>query len=73
MWSQVKDCKERGGLKGAKIECDFVPAIAYLEWCGIKLDENKWREKMRKDKENLDKRRKALDEFLIKNSLSKSS
>lgn len=71
MWSQVKDCKERGGLKGAKIECDFVPAIAYLEWCGIKLDENRWREKMRKDKENLDKRRKALDEFLIKNSLSK--
>ena len=71
MWSQVKDCKERKGLKGAKIECDFVPAIAYLEWCGIKLDENRWREKMRKDKENLDKRRKALDEFLIKNSLSK--
>lgn len=71
MWSQVKDCKERGGLKGAKIECDFVPAIAYLEWCGIKLDENRWREKMRKDKENLDKRKKALDDFLIKNSLSK--
>ena len=71
MWSQVKDCKKRGGLKGAKIECDFVPAIAYLEWCGIKLDENRWREKMRKDKENLDKRRKSLNEFLIKNSLSK--
>lgn len=26
---------------GAKIECDFTPVIAYLEWCGIKLDEKK--------------------------------
>ena len=71
MWSQVKDCKERNSLKGAKLECDFVPAISYMEWCGIKLDENKWREKMKKDKENLDKRRKALDDFIVKNSLSK--
>lgn len=71
MWSQVKDCKERDSLKGTKLECDFVPAISYMEWCGIKLDENKWREKMRKDKENLDKRRKSLDDFIIKNSLSK--
>ena len=71
MWSQVKDCKERNGIKGAKLECDFVPAISYMEWCGIKLDESRWKEKMKKDKENLDTRRKALDDFLIKNSLSK--
>ena len=71
MWSQAKDFRERGGTLGAKLECDFVPSIAYLEWCGIKLDENKWKEKMKKDKENLETRRKALNDFLINNKLSK--
>lgn len=71
MWSQVKDYTSKNMLVGAKLECDFVPAISYMEWCGIKLDESKWREKMKKDKENLDSRRKALDDFLVKNCLSK--
>ena len=40
-------------IKAAQLECDFVPSIAYLEWCGIKLDENKWRNKMINDKSNI--------------------
>ena len=43
MWSQVKDCREKQCMVGAKLECDFVPAIAYLEWCGIHLYEKKWK------------------------------
>ena len=66
---QRKDCKEKQCLRGAKLECDFVPVIAYLEWCGIKLDEKKWSDKMRKDQENLIKATKALDEFTINNPL----
>ena len=38
-------------MKAAKIECDFVPCISYLEWCGIHLDQDKWRKKMIADKE----------------------
>lgn len=64
MWSQVEDCKQKECLVGAKLECNFVPVIAYLEWCGIKLDESKWLAKMKKDKENLDKAKKALDRFV---------
>lgn len=72
MWSQLKDCKEKECTVGAKLECDFVPSIAYLEWCGIKLDEEKWREKMRNDQIGLDKAKKALDLFVTSNpSLSK--
>ena len=65
MVSQLKDCKERHGLVGAKLECDAVPAIAYLEWCGIKLDEEKWKAKMVKDSELRDKAKKALDEYVV--------
>lgn len=65
MKSQINDCKEKGCLVGAKLECDFVPAIAYLEWCGIKLDQDKWKEKMRKDKEKLILAEEKLNEYCI--------
>ena len=72
MWSQIKECKEKECLVGAKVECDAVPSIAYLEWCGIKLDENKWKDKMMKDADNLDKAKIALDKFVTTNpNLSK--
>lgn len=72
MWSQVKDCREKKCMVGAKLECDFVPAIAYLEWCGIHLDEKKWKEKMVKDKENLNSAINDLNKFVVDTpSLSK--
>lgn len=69
MWSQVADCKKKDCLKGAKLECDFVPVISYLEWCGIKLDENKWKAKMVKDKESLINAENKLNKFVTSNPL----
>lgn len=63
---QIKACKEKQCLVGAKLECDFVPVIAYLEWCGIKLDEKKWREKMFNDNQKLNESLKALNDYCIK-------
>ena len=64
--SQVEDLRRQDLLKAAKIECNFVPAISYLEWCGIHLDQEKWKAKMEKDQENLTKAKNALDQFAIK-------
>jgi len=36
-----------------------------MEWCGIKLDENKWKAKMLEDRQALDKARKDLDGWLV--------
>ena len=67
MKSQLEDIVKIPNAKvGAKIECDFTPVIAYLEWCGIKLDENRWKAKMKKDKINLNKAIEALYEFVLK-------
>lgn len=66
MWSQIEDCKKQGLMKAAKIECDFVPCISYLEWCGVHLDQDKWRKKMIADKEALEKSEQALNAFVIK-------
>lgn len=65
MQSQLEDVKRLNCLKGAKLECDCVPAIAYLEWCGIKLDEDKWKAKMEKDEIKLKDSIKALNNFLL--------
>lgn len=66
MMSQWQDCIKQGCTKGAKLECAAVIPIAYMEWCGIHLDANKWKAKMKKDKVNLDESKKALDDFIIK-------
>ena len=65
MWSQVADLKKQGLMKAARIECDFVPVIAYLEWCGIHLDQDKWKAKMRSDQEKLKKAEEDLNAFVV--------
>lgn len=65
MWKQIADCKKKECLVGAKLECDFVPVIAYLEWCGIKLDETRWKDKMNHDNINLKSNRELLDKWFI--------
>jgi DNA polymerase I-like protein with 3'-5' exonuclease and polymerase domains len=68
---QYKECVQKDCLKGALLENDFVRVHAYLEWCGIKLDENKWKEKMKNDQEQLEKYKKDLDDWLLSICYSK--
>lgn len=67
MLLQIEDCRKMECIVGAKLECDFVPVITYMEWCGIKLDENKWKAKMEVDKQNLNKAIEDLNNFVINN------
>ena len=71
MWSQIEDCKKKDCLIGAKLECNFVPVIAYLEWCGIKLDITKWKEKMKNDEASLEEYKNKLNHFITDNNLTK--
>lgn len=52
-------------IKGAQIECNFTPAVAYLEWCGIKLDEDKWKVKMEHDKKSLEEALNNLNNYAL--------
>ena len=64
--SQLIDLKKKDCEKAAELENRFVPVIAYLEWCGIKLDQEKWKEKMKQDQKNLNQSLEALNQFTIK-------
>lgn len=67
MKSQMEDVRKvENAVNGVRLECDFVPVIAYLEWCGIKLDESRWKEKMKSDQENLDQSIKTLNDFVVR-------
>lgn len=67
-----KDLKEKGLLTACQFECDVIPVMAYLEWCGIKLDENKWKAKMDNDLKRLNVATKALNDFVESNPLYES-
>lgn len=66
MNAQLQILRSRhNAIYGAKLECDFTPAIAYLEWCGIKLDVSKWKEKMTQDDKALANARSKLNRLFI--------
>ena len=67
-----KDLKEKELLTACQFECDAIPVMAYLEWCGIKLDENKWKAKMDNDLKRLNIATKALNDFVESNPLYES-
>lgn len=69
MRSQLKDCEKQDLLKAAKLECLAIPSIAYMEWCGVLLDANKWKQKMSKDQQALQASKHALDAFVTSNPL----
>lgn len=73
MRKQVEICKQRNCLSAAKLECDFIPAISYLEWCGIKLDEAKWKTKMSYDEVIRNVFLNTLNNFIIASCTNKTS
>ena len=68
MQSQIAECKRKECIKAAQLECDAVPAMAYLEWCGIMLSPEKWKAKMTNDEVLLKERKEALDRYIIEKS-----
>lgn len=64
---QLKELEKKGLLNAIDIENRFVLALAYCQHCGIKLDEDKWKAKMKKDKDRENKAKALLDKWLIDN------
>ena len=64
---QEKLLKEKGLMLAMSYSNKFILALAYMEFCGVKVDINKWIAKMNKDNEQLESYKKQIDEWLIKN------
>lgn len=55
MYAQKVELEKKELLTAIDYENKFVLPLSYCEFCGIKLDEVKWRAKMKKDQEALNK------------------
>lgn len=66
--SQMLVAESRNCTKALIVESLFVPSIAYLEWCGIHLDVDKWKAKMANDNKWLASAKKALDDYVMSNT-----
>lgn len=64
---QMAVARSRGCLKALEVENRCVPAMAYLEWCGVHLDEGKWRTKMESDRKQMESGMDALDRYVADN------
>lgn len=61
---QDEELKKKDLVRAADFEMRFIPIIAYMEYCGAKIDESRWRQKMLKDKEKEIEAKKKLDEWV---------
>lgn len=65
MNKQLVIIKARGQEVALSIENEFVRVLAYIEYCGIKLDPVKWKAKMEKDAERLRVAEQKLNEWVV--------
>lgn len=66
MKKQLELAKVKEVENAIKLECEFVPVIAYLEFCGIHLDQTKWKEKMKSDQLKLAQALNKLNTWVSK-------
>ena len=62
---QEEQCEKQTCKIAAKIENSFVPVIAYLEWCGIRLDEKKWKLKIEDNERQRDEALEQLNKWVV--------
>lgn len=65
MNSQLSIISARGQRVALDIENEFVRVLAYIEFCGIRLDPEKWKAKMAKDAERLRIAEQKLNEWVV--------
>lgn len=65
MNKQLTIIKARGQEVALSIENEFVRVLAYIEFCGIKLDPVKWKAKMVRDAERLRIAEQKLNEWVV--------
>lgn len=71
MNEQIKLLTIRNQLAAMDIENRFVRVLAYIEYCGIRLDVNRWKAKMEKDEIRLREAETKLNEWVVNYVLSK--
>ena len=65
MNKQLEILLPRGQKLALEVENNAILPTAYFEFCGVNLDVKRWKAKMAKDQEALDKAKEKLDNFVV--------
>ena len=65
MNKQLEILLPRGQKLALEVENRAILPTAYFEFCGVNLDVEKWKAKMAKDQEALNKAKERLDNFVV--------
>ena len=65
MEKQLEELKKKELLTAIEYENRFLFPLTYCEFCGIKLDKDKWELKMKKDLERLQASKELLDKWVV--------
>lgn len=65
MKKQTEILYKRGQKLALEVENKAILPTAYFEFCGVKLNEELWTAKMKKDEEELRKAQEELDKFIV--------
>lgn len=69
--AQQQFLEEKGLTKAVALENEFVKCLAYIEYCGVKLDVPRWRNKMYNDNIQVEVMTKVLNDWIIASQLGK--
>lgn len=65
MNEQIKELTEKDLMTAIDYENRFVFPLSYCEYCGVKLDVDKWKAKMQKDQERVDSALDKLNQWFL--------
>lgn len=67
---QLIELEKKGLLKAIDFENEFVKCLAYIEYCGAKLDIDKWKVKMTADLNSLERYEAELNDWVENSQFS---
>lgn len=62
---QLKEIEKKDLLKALDFENKFVVVLAYIEYCGVRLDVERWKHKMQNDEELLHEKETLLNNWVV--------
>lgn len=68
MESQLRDLEQNELLRALMVENEFVLCLAYIEFCGFKLDVDRWKRKCENDFAKFKEYKEQLDKFVVDNN-----
>lgn len=71
--AQLKELEKKDLLNAIQFENEFLKVLAYIEYCGVKLDVPRWKRKMENDHHNVVVFTKVLNDWIVASQTGKTS